>query len=100
MARKAAIVGLALAASFPAYSDESDATQTAIDAGRKLRRMEWLEKVCGVASPRDAVVETMRAMLTNTTWGYHGYEIERQQLTALKSQHGTDVVCDALKSGK
>lgn len=84
----------------PAQADEAEQNQIAIDAGRKLRQLEWTRSKCGVDVPKDEVVKLVSAVLANTTWGRHGYEMEQQALAGLEKIHGLDVVCAALKNPK
>lgn len=84
----------------PAQADEAEQNQIAIDAGRKLRQIEWTRSKCGVDVPKDEVVKLVSAVLANTTWGRHGYEMEQQALAGMERNHGLDVVCAALKTAK
>lgn len=84
----------------PAQADEAEQNQIAIDAGRKLRQLEWTRAKCGVDVPKDEVVKTMSVVLANTNWGKHGYELEQQALAGLEKIHGLDVVCAALSKPK
>ena len=84
----------------PAQADEAEQNQIAIDAGRKLRQLEWLKAKCGVDVSKDETVKLVGAVLANTNWGRHGYELEQQALAGLERNHGLDVVCAALKTPK